>query len=93
MKRFGERNGQCNMKRYFNITKTVLTRKGYCTQVTTYENPVELIIDPIFKTFQIDDSFKYNFNEKTDIIFITENNSIIKYRDNKLTIVSEQILK
>lgn len=93
MKKFGERNGQCNMKRYFNIIKTVYTRKGRYTQVTTYENPVELIIDPILETYSIGNSFKYNFKEDTDITFITEDNSIIKYRDNKLTIITEKILR
>lgn len=81
------------MKRYFNIIKTEYTRKGHYTQVTTYENPVELIIDPIFKTFSIDNGFKYIFKEDTNITFITENNSIIKYRDNKLTIISEKNLR
>lgn len=91
MKKFGERNGQCNMKKKFMMTKMVQNFKGYATQVTTYENPVELIIDPIIETFSIDNGFKHVFKE--DITFITENNSIIRYRDNKLTIVSEKILK
>lgn len=81
------------MKRHFNIIKMEYTCKGHYTQVTTYENPVELIIDPIIETFSIDNGFKHIFKEDTDITFITENNSIIKYRDNKLTIMSEKILR
>ena len=69
------------------------TRKGHYTQVTTYENPVELIIDLIIETFSIDNGFKHVFKEDTDITFITENNSIIRYRDNKLTIIAEKILR
>ena len=80
------------MKKYFNITKMVYTRKGHYTQVTTYENPVELIIDPKDKTFKVDNGFWYYFKD-TEITFITEDKSIIKYHDNLLTIISEKILK
>ena len=92
MKRFGERNGQCNMKRYFNIKKMEYIIKGSLTQVTTYENPVELAIDPKNKTFRVDYGFWYYFKDD-EITFITEDNSIIKYHNNLLTITSEQILK
>lgn len=92
MKKFGERNGQCKMKKYFNITKMEYIIKGYATQVSTYENPVELIIDPKNKTFKVDNGFWHYFKDN-EITFKTEDNSIIKYRDNKLTIISEKILK
>ena len=92
MKKFGERNGQCNMLKYFDITKMEYIVKGYATQVTTYEKPVELIIDPKNKEFKVNNGFWRNFIDG-EVTFITKNNSIIKYRDNKLTIVSEKILK
>ena len=34
------------MIKEFKITKMVYIFKGYATQVTTFENPVELIINP-----------------------------------------------
>ena len=80
------------MRKYFNITKMEYIVKGRLTQVTTYESPVELIIDPKDKTFKVDNGFWHYFKD-TEITFITKNNSIIKYSDNKLTIVSEKILK
>lgn len=92
MKKFGERNGQCNMKKYFNITKIVHTHKGHFVQMVKYENPVELIIDPKNKTFRVDNSWEFNLRDD-EITFITEDNSIIKYSYNKLTIVSEKILR
>lgn len=92
MKKFGERNGQCNMRKYFNITKMERILKGYATEVTTFENPVELAIDTKDKTFKIDNGFWYYFKDNK-ITFITEDKSIIKYYDNSLTIISEKILK
>lgn len=92
MRKFGERNGQCNMKKKFKITKMVYITKGYATKVITYENPVELIIDPKNKTFSVDNGWQVNLKDN-EITFITKDNSIIKYRNNLLTIVSEKILE
>lgn len=80
------------MKRYFNIIKMVYISKGNYTQVTTFENPVELVIDPKNKTFRVDRGFDLNFKDD-EITFTTEDNSIIKYRNNFLTIISEKILR
>ena len=80
------------MRKYFNITKMEYISKGRVTQITTYENPVELAIDTNDKTFKVDNGFWHYFRDD-DITFITEDNSIIKYRNNLLTIVSEKILK
>lgn len=79
------------MKKKFMITKMVQIFKGYATQVTTFENPVELIIDTKNKTFRVDNGFEIKLKDD-ELTFITEDNSIIKYRDKKLTIVSEKIL-
>lgn len=81
------------MKKIFYITKMVQIFKGYGTQVTTFENPVELIIYPKDKTFKVDNGFLRCFKDGTEITFITEDKLIIKYRDYLLTIVSEKILR
>ena len=80
------------MRKYFNITKMKYIIKGRLTQVTTYKIPVELVIDPEDKTFKVDNGFWHYFNY-SEITFITEDKSIIKYSDDKLTIVSEKNLK
>lgn len=77
---------------YFDITKMEITTKGYANQITTFENPVELIIDKSDMTFKINNSFPVYFKNH-EVKFITDDNDIIKYKNGLLTIISEKIIK
>lgn len=65
--------------------------KDYLNETITYVNPVELKIYTDKMYYTIDGSFPLFFKNR-EITFFTDDNCIIIYKNNTLSIISEIIL-